>query len=71
MASLIHAYNGFTRDRVLSRYPDLKSIRDPGSLLSSPWKKPFFTRLGAQRTLDGVSTSRCGCVITMSAFTSP
>lgn len=51
-ASLIHADHGFTRDRVLSRYPDLKSIRDPGSLLSSPWRKSFFPRLGAQRTLD-------------------
>lgn len=54
MAFLINAYNGFTLDLVLSRYPDLKSIRDLGSLLSSPWKKSFFTLLGAQRTLDWV-----------------
>ena len=54
MAFLINAYNGFTLDLVLSRYPDLRSIRDLGSLLSSPWKKSFFSLLGAQRTLDWV-----------------
>lgn len=54
MAFLINAYNGYTLDLVLSRYPDLKSIRDLGSLLSSPWKKPFFTLLGGPRTLDWV-----------------
>lgn len=54
MAFLINAYNAYTLDLVLGRYPDLKSIRDLGSLLSSPWKKPFFTLLGGQRTLDWV-----------------
>ena len=54
MAFLINAYNRYTLDLVLSRYPDLKSIRDLGSLLSSPWKKPFFTLLGAPRSLDWV-----------------
>jgi hypothetical protein len=54
MAFLINAYNAFTLDLVLSRYPDLKSIRDLGSLLSSPWKKSFFTLLGGQRALDWI-----------------
>ncbi|MEQ1440069.1 DUF547 domain-containing protein [Fontimonas sp. SYSU GA230001] len=54
MAFLINAYNGFTLDLILSKYPDLKSIRDLGSLLRSPWKQPFFQLLGDTRTLDWV-----------------
>ncbi len=54
MAFLINAYNGFTLELILSAYPDLKSIRDLGSLLRSPWKRPFFLLLGERRTLDWV-----------------
>lgn len=54
LAFLINAYNAFTVKLVLTRYPDLASIKDLGSLLSSPWKKEFFTLLGAARSLDGV-----------------
>ncbi|MFP5306394.1 MAG: DUF547 domain-containing protein [Gammaproteobacteria bacterium] len=54
MAFLINAYNGFTLELILTRYPDLKSIRDLGSLLRSPWKQPFFTLLGERRTLDWI-----------------
>lgn len=53
-AFLINAYNAFTLDLILSRYPDLKSIRDLGSLLSSPWKQAFFSLLGEQRSLDWI-----------------
>ena len=35
---LINAYNAFTIDLVLSKYPDLKSIKDLGSTFRSPWK---------------------------------
>jgi hypothetical protein len=54
MAFLINAYNGFTLELILSRYPDLKSIRDLGSLLRSPWKQRFFTLLGEPRHLDWI-----------------
>lgn len=54
MAFLINAYNGFTLELILGKYPNLKSIRDLGSLLRSPWKKPFFQLLGDTRTLDWV-----------------
>ncbi len=54
MAFLINAYNGFTLELILRKYPDLKSIRDLGSLLRSPWKQPFFDLLGARRTLDWI-----------------
>jgi len=54
LAFLINAYNAFTVDLILTRYPDLKSIKDLGSLLQSPWKKAFFTLLGQERSLDDV-----------------
>jgi hypothetical protein len=54
LAFLINAYNAFTVELILTRYPDLKSIKDLGSFLQSPWKKPFFRLLGQQRSLDEV-----------------
>lgn len=54
MAFLINAYNAFTIELVLSRYPDLKSIKDLGSVFQSPWKKKFFTLLGEERHLDWI-----------------
>src|SRR4051812_16902618 len=41
LAFLINAYNAFTVKLVLTRYPALKSIKDLGSFLQSPWKHPF------------------------------
>lgn len=54
LAFLINAYNAFTIKLVLTRYPELKSIKDLGSLLQSPWKQQFFTLLGEKRSLDDV-----------------
>ncbi len=54
LAFLINAYNAFTVELILTAYPDLKSIRDLGSFLRSPWKKRFFTLLGERRHLDDV-----------------
>lgn len=54
MAFLINAYNAFTVELILTAYPKLKSIKDLGNLLQSPWKKKFFTLLGEQRHLDWV-----------------
>ena len=54
MAFLINAYNGFTIALVLSKYPQLKSIKDVGSLVQSAWKKKFFTLLGEERHLDWI-----------------
>ncbi|MFO0233425.1 MAG: DUF547 domain-containing protein, partial [Burkholderiales bacterium] len=45
-AFLANAYNAFAIELVLTRYPDLKSIKDLGSLIQSPWKKRFFRLLG-------------------------
>jgi hypothetical protein len=54
MAFLINAYNAFTVELILTEYPKLKSIKDLGSFVTSPWKKPFFTLLGEQRHLDWI-----------------
>ena len=54
MAFLINAYNAFTVEKILTRYPDLKSIRDFGNVFGNPWKDKFFTLLGREFTLDGI-----------------
>jgi hypothetical protein len=54
MAFLINAYNAFTVELILTKYPDLKSIKDLGSFVQSPWKKKFFTLLGEERHLDWI-----------------
>jgi hypothetical protein len=53
-AFLANAYNAFTIELVLTRWPDLKSIKDLGSLVRSPWKQRFFRLLGESRHLDDV-----------------
>jgi hypothetical protein len=53
-AFLINAYNAFTAELILTRYPDLKSIKDLGSLLSSPWKPKWVPLLGAKVSLDDI-----------------
>lgn len=54
LAFLINAYNAFTVELILTRYPDLNSIKDLGSFVRSPWKKKFFRLLGQERSLDEV-----------------
>jgi hypothetical protein len=54
LAFLINAYNAFTVELILTKYPDLESIKDLGSVFSSPWKKKFFSLLGQERHLDDV-----------------
>lgn len=54
LAFLINAYNAFTVELVLTRYPDLASIKDLGGLFQSPWKREFFSLLGKERSLDAI-----------------
>ena len=54
MAFLINAYNAFTVELILTKYPDLKSIKELGSLIQSPWKKKFFKLFGVERNLDWI-----------------
>jgi Protein of unknown function, DUF547 len=58
MAFLINAYNAFTIELILTKYPDVKSIKDLGSTFSSPWKKSFFKLLGEERNLDWIEHQR-------------
>ncbi|WP_156860736.1 DUF547 domain-containing protein [Leptospira fainei] len=50
---LINAYNAFTVKLILDHFP-VKSIKEIGSLLSSPWKQEFFELLGERRNLDWI-----------------
>jgi len=54
MAFLINAYNAFTVEIILTRYPDLKSIKELGLFNRGPWKNAFFTLLGSKRHLDWI-----------------
>ena len=54
LAFLLNAYNAFTVELILTRYPDLASIRDFGRFIDNPWKKRFFKLLGQEQNLDGI-----------------
>jgi Protein of unknown function, DUF547 len=54
MAFLINAYNAFTVELILTKYPGLESIKDLGSFITPPWKKKFFSLLGEERHLDWI-----------------
>ena len=58
MAFLINAYNAFTVELILTKYPKLESIRDLGGLLSKPWSIKFVPLLGTTLTLDNVEHDR-------------
>jgi hypothetical protein len=51
-AFLINAYNAFTVEKILTRYPEIKSIRDFGGIFNNPWKDKFFKLFGAPAYLD-------------------
>ena len=54
LAFLINAYNAWTVELILTKYPNLKSIKDLGSFFSSPWSKEFVPLLGKTRSLDDI-----------------
>ncbi len=54
LAFLINAYNAYTVQLILTKYPDLKSIKDLGSVFSSPWKKAFIPMFGKTISLDNI-----------------
>jgi uncharacterized protein DUF547 len=53
-AFLVNAYNALTVEKILTRYPGLKSIRDFGSVFGNPWKDKFFTLFGEPSSLDAI-----------------
>lgn len=54
LAFLINAYNAWTVEFILTEYPDLESIKDLGSLFSSPWDKEFIPLLGKKISLNNI-----------------
>jgi hypothetical protein len=54
MAFLINAYNAHMVEKVLTRYPKLKSIWDFGRFFANPFRDPFFSLLGAKMSLDAL-----------------
>jgi hypothetical protein len=49
-----NAYNAWTIKLILTGYPDVKSIKDLGSLFKSPWKKKIVRIDGDVISLDNV-----------------
>jgi len=54
LAFLLNAYNAFTVQLVLTRYPHLRSIKELGTWLRTPWQNPFAPLLGKRRSLDDI-----------------
>jgi Protein of unknown function, DUF547 len=54
MAFLINAYNAYTVEKILTRYPDIRSIWDFGKVFGNPFKDRFFTLLGRESSLDRI-----------------
>ena len=54
LAFLINVYNAGTVELVLTKYPNIKSIKDIGGVFGSPWKQNFVTLLGKKRSLDDI-----------------
>lgn len=52
MAFLINAYNAYTVEKILTRYPDIRSIWDFGKIFGNPFKDRFFRLLGRDFSLD-------------------
>ena len=52
LAFLINAYNAWSVEFILTQYPDLDSIKDLGSLFSSPWSKDIVTLFAKKYSLD-------------------
>ena len=54
VAFLINAYNAYTVEKILTRYPNLGSIWDFGRVFGNPFRDEFFTLLGSRMSLDGI-----------------
>jgi hypothetical protein len=54
IAFLINAYNAFAVEKILTRYPDIKSVWDFGKIFGNPFKDRFFRLLGEDFSLDRI-----------------
>ena len=53
-AFLVNDYNALTIEKILTRYPNIRSIRDFGTVFGNPWKDKFFTLFGQPSYLDQI-----------------
>ena len=68
LAFLINAYNAQVVQKVLTRYPDLRSVWDFGRFFGNPFKDAFFTLLGRRTSLDDIEQ---GMLRTPGAYDEP
>jgi Protein of unknown function, DUF547 len=54
LAFLINVYNAATIELILTKYPNLKSIRELGGTFTKPWSIKFVKLFGKDVTLDNV-----------------
>jgi hypothetical protein len=54
MAFLINGYNAFMVEKILTRYPDIKSVWDFGKVFGNPFKDEFFSLFGRKFSLDAI-----------------
>ena len=54
LAYLVNVYNANTIELILTKYPDLKSIKDIGGLFGKPWNVKFVNLFGQSHHLDHV-----------------
>jgi hypothetical protein len=54
LAFLINAYNAYTVELILTKYPNLKSIRELGGTFSKPWSLKFIKLFGKEVSLDNI-----------------
>ena len=54
LAFWINMYNAWTLKLILTKYPEISSIKDFGSVFSSPWDKEFVTIGGESLTLGEI-----------------
>ncbi len=54
LAFLINAYNANMAEKILLRYPNIKSVWDYGKLIGNPFKDNFINLFGRKVTLDNI-----------------
>jgi hypothetical protein len=54
LAFLINAYNANMVEKILLRYPNIKSVWDYGKLIGNPFKDSFIHLFGRKVTLDNI-----------------
>jgi hypothetical protein len=54
VAFLINTYNAYTVEKILTRYPDIRSVWDFGKFFGNPFRDEFFSLLGRKASLDAI-----------------